>query len=740
MNAPQRSTRETIRLAHRSNSCCPFLRPFLILLWGMLLIAPPVHAQETLLVSIALADGAGLTEDAQAINRSEQAQPGEEDPLPSSVFLPLIYNAFHTGSAQVTPEEGGEAFYSPSQLQVRIPAGAVISQGVLRVGPASMPPPAGLTDLNLLAEVELWDAGGQPVTSLGQPATIQFSYANVDLSLIDEGSLNIHTQDSTGAWVKLPTDLDSGSRTASATVNHFSPFGLFGSPLVDGVGALAMTVDTAGNLLWFDFQSLTILQKSPGISAPTVRSDLQGINTLVGFGDLDMDRATGTLYFTNGQRVYRIEPGAPPVAIYTPVVPGGEITINGLSFNPGDGTLYVATDHHAFQMDPVSGAQIRSLNCFRVGGICQEDRVVDFRDVVVDAGGRVFAATRESARGSVGFGDWGNLYYWENGWLPVAYGFADPRGLAADDAGNVYVANFRGEAISVVAGADPSVVGVMRNVPFPRSLAVWGDRLIVAGYNTIVALPLGRRDALAQSPTITAITPAGDISGQGSRVTVQTSGHDPIPAHNVLRVGEVIIHEMASFSQEAIQYQLPIQLTPVTVARHLSVPSGEYRFSVGATQFSQGGLRMPAPGEWHFAQWYITDTLGVAQGDWLVWTIAPGTSLRGLSSEEALFPPWDADRGTWLTYQFNELGRFTFTVTETNGISLTRYVDVTRTGPGNLGGSANIDPAQGGVVIWQKDNVLVTIALEDPEQTGTLGIRVVRKEGIVSNAGRVTVE
>ena len=252
---------------------------------------------------------------------------------------------------------------------------------------------------------------------------------------------------------------------------------------------------------------------------------------------------------------------------------------------------------------------------------------MDFRDVVVDAGGRVYAATREPARGSVSFGDWGNLYYWENGWLPVAYGFADPRGLATDDAGNVYVANFRGEAISVVTRTDPSVVGVMRNVPFPRSLAVWGDRLIVAGYDTIVALPLGQRDGLAQSPTITAITPAGDISGQGSRVTVQTSGHDPIPAHNVLRVGEVIIHEMASFSQEAIQYQLPIQLTPVTVARHLSVPSGEYRFSVGATQFSQGGLRMPAPGEWHFAQWYITDTLGVAQGDWLVWTIAPGTPL-----------------------------------------------------------------------------------------------------------------
>ncbi|MCL4832153.1 MAG: hypothetical protein KJZ86_06915 [Caldilineaceae bacterium] len=660
-----------------------------VMLWAMV---PPMPVQ---------AQSGGQTEGVpvHAGDGTVVLQGWEEAPLP--IYLPLILKGQSTGSAQVTPEQGGEAGYTPSQLHVKIPAGAVIGQSTLRIIPARAAPPAGLSDLNLLAEIELRDASGQLVISLGQPALVQFSYANVDLGLIDESSLAIHTQDGDGVWVKLPTDLDRGSRTASATVSHFSPFGLFGSPLVDDVHALALTVDARGTVIWFDFETFKILQKSPGALNSTVRSDLAGVHALHGYGDLDIDRATDTLYFTNGQRVYRIEPNGPPVAIYSPNVPGGEIVINGLSFNPGDGTLYVATDHHAFQMDPATGEQIRGLNCFRLGGVCLDAGVVDFRDVVVDAEGRVYATTREPARGSVTFSDWGNLYYWENGWLPVAYGFADPQGLAADDAGNVYVANFRGDAISVVSGADPQVVGVMRNIPFPLSLAVWGNTLVTRASRTISALPLTRRDGLPHSLEVASISPAGSLSGQGSHVVVQVSDPDPIPAHNVLRVGDRVIHEIASFAQDSILYQLPIELTPTTVARNLSIPSGGYRFSVGASHFSQGSLRVPMPGKWHFAQWYITDTIGVAQGDWLVWTISPGSSLQSLSSKEALFPPWNGSRGSWLTYQFNQLGRFTFTVTETNGISLTRYVEVTRTGPGNLGGSANIDPVQGGVVFSQ---------------------------------------
>ena len=274
MTTHQRSALEAIRLAHRSNLCFTLLHPFLILFWGMLLIAPPIHAQETPLIPIVLADD-GADRGCPGHQLQRAAPAGGREPLPPSVLLPLIYNAFRTGPAQVTPEEGGEAFYSPSQLQVRIPAGAVISHGILRIGPASMPPPAGLTDLNLLAEVELRDAWGK-LTPIPEPAR------HNSIQLCQRGSEPDRRrqpghphQDSTGAWVKLPTNLDSGSRTASATVNHFSPFGLFRSPLVDGVGALAMTVDTAGNLLWFDFQSLTILQKFPGVSVPTVRSDLQ---------------------------------------------------------------------------------------------------------------------------------------------------------------------------------------------------------------------------------------------------------------------------------------------------------------------------------------------------------------------------------------------------------------------------------------------------------------------------------
>jgi hypothetical protein len=109
-------------------------------------------------------------------------------------------------------------------------------------------------------------------------------------------------------------------------------------------------------------------------------------------------------------------------------------------------------------------------------------------------------------------------------------------------------------------------------------------------------------------------------------------------------------------------------------------------------------LRVPEPGRWRFAHWYDTDTIGIAQGEWLVWALTPGSSLRGLSSQEALFPAWGAGRGTWLAYQFDQVGRYTFTVTETGGITQTRYVDVTRTGPGNLSDSAVIEPALGGVV------------------------------------------
>lgn len=626
------------------------------------------------------------------------AQEPAQDPA-LAIFLPVIQAGAGASTIQISPEQGGEASYAPGQLSVQIPPGGVSSQSTLRIGPAGMAPPPGLSDLNLLAEVDLRDASGQPVTSLGQPAVIQFSYAALDLSLIDESTLVIYTQDDEGKWVKLPTALDPSSRTARATVSHFSPFGLFAAPLVDEVLALALTVDAGGTVIWFDFYTFKILQKSPGALDATVRSDLAGVNMLVGYGDLDIDRATDTLYFTNGQRVYRIEPGAPPVAIYSPNVPGAEIIINGLSFDPRDGTLYVATNQHAFQMNPVTGQQIRGLNHFRAwGGVDPQDRVVDFQDLVVDANGRLYASTREAARGSVTFSDWGNLYYWENGWLPVAYGFADPQGLAADDAGNVYVANFRGETISVVSGADPRVVGVMRNIPFPRSLAVRGNTLVATVDDTISALPLARRDGLPHSLEVASISPAGSLSGQGSHVTVQVSGPDPIPAHNVLRMGDRVIHEIAAFSDQAIHYQLPLDLTPVTVARQLSLPPGGYSFSVGEVQVAQGSLGAPEPGQWRFASWYNNDTIGVAQGEWLVWAMPPGASLRGLSSEEGLFPPWDASRGNWLAYHFNQIGRFTFTVTETGGTALTRYVDVTRTGPGDLGGSATVDPVVGGTV------------------------------------------
>jgi hypothetical protein len=115
-------------------------------------------------VFIACLGGAALAQASFGGGAStESAPPGH------SIYLPLVYRAQGVGVAPVTPAHGGEAGYPPAQIHVRIPAGAVAGPSTLRIGPAGVSAPAGVSDLSLLAEVELRDAAGQPITTLGQP-------------------------------------------------------------------------------------------------------------------------------------------------------------------------------------------------------------------------------------------------------------------------------------------------------------------------------------------------------------------------------------------------------------------------------------------------------------------------------------------------------------------------------------------------------------------------------------------
>ena len=113
-----------------------------------------------------------------------------------------------------------------------IPAGAVDTQTVVRISRPTTIPASNLPAAGLYIEIVL--ENGQ--TRLNSPVTISFVYNEENGIVV---GTNIHEEDlkiyiyTNTSWEELSTDVNTVDNIATATTNHFTIFGLFGSAAPD---------------------------------------------------------------------------------------------------------------------------------------------------------------------------------------------------------------------------------------------------------------------------------------------------------------------------------------------------------------------------------------------------------------------------------------------------------------------------------------------------------------------------
>jgi DNA-binding beta-propeller fold protein YncE len=618
------------------------------------------------------------------------------------IYLPLV-STLPPPAAHVTPEGGGQSTLSDGSVTVSIPAGAVNEPALLTLSSAAVGGPAYHSDLGLTLEVQLRSLSGAPVSALNLPARLSFRLAASPVGSETSRLVIAHRQ-ADGTWTILPTFIDQTQGVAWAESDHFSAFGLFRAPLDDeGFFALGMVADAAGNTYWLDWPTLTIMQGSLGLTNSRPYLDLNPlIHTWTGDGDLALDPAGGTLFFADGLRVWRIPPDLQAQAIFSThnPTPDSNDTLQGLFFDQRDGTLYVARRYSVVQLDAQTGSLLRTLSTSGLPEIFSYELL----DVAVNSQGGVFVSLRAPSRSTtISNRAWGELYYMSPGssaWQLMSQGLLWPNGLALDANDTLYVANRAGDAISVIAGTEPTVVGAIRGVRGPTALSVVGGTLLVSG-RSLTTLPLSRRD-----PLPTALAASFDfeqLSGQGSLIKVMLQDGDPIPAHTVLRVGDQVIREIATVEAGQISFQLPWtphHLHTPWIGRRLTVADGLLSLSSVGQSVVGPPITTPLPGHWHAGHLRPDrPVLELAQGEWIFWSSSFEPGIIAVESQDGLFPPWaSAGGGNWLAYQFTQVGRFTLTLTTRDGQRHTQVVDVTRMGPGNrFPMEFHIDPEQGGI-------------------------------------------
>jgi len=72
-------------------------------------------------------------------------------------------------------------------------------------------------------------SGGTNITNFNQPVTLTFTYAESQISTLDEPTLKVYYWDTiTSKWVALTTNVNTQTNTLTVTVTHFTNFAIFG--------------------------------------------------------------------------------------------------------------------------------------------------------------------------------------------------------------------------------------------------------------------------------------------------------------------------------------------------------------------------------------------------------------------------------------------------------------------------------------------------------------------------------
>ena len=618
------------------------------------------------------------------------------------VFLPLTLNHASnelTTEVDVSPETGGGGTTPDGVLTVDVPAGAVDEKVTLTIGPTDERPPDAASDFGRAYTVTAHNDAGEAVSTFERPVTLALSYGDLDLRYVDESTLTIHHREADGSWTALSTTVDTGTQVARTTTSQFSSFGLFADPLEGPDGEMwfpySVVLDDDGTL--YAIEDFALYRVAPGTTDVTLHFDWGWGSGHPGAGltldgvDLVIDCDTNTLYFTdNGYRIYAVDSGLQETIFYDGYA-------YGLDFDQDNDALYLADETTVRVLDARTGTGLESYALPSFG-----ERV---QDIALDGAGGLYVITTRNVGSSLPHGQfWGTLYYRDptvGTWWTIASGFAYPYRVDVDDQETVYVTNRLGDAVSIVSGVRREVVGFIETSLGNSALMVNQGRLLVGSdAGSLRTLPATRRDAISGDLT-TSLSPADTLSGHGNLVTLETSLQSDVPAHNFLQVNDRNVLTPVSIEDGRLTYRLP---KPHWYGDPYWDGGDTYRFCVGDRCDLGSTAPMPELGNWAFVPSLMMDqTLTVAQHEWLVWQ--GGFEVDQLVSDDGLFPDWyapsDAATG-WLAYRFEQLGTYTFTVTDRDGTPYNQTVTVTRMGrPEGRNQGFTVDPREGATIYNQ---------------------------------------
>lgn len=128
--------------------------------------------------------------------------------------------------------DGGSLRLPNGKAQVDFPAGAFAGEVAVEFADISPIAPFGQFERSLLAfRVEMADAAGTAVHTLGKPATLTVSYADEDVRGINRSTLGLyHWNGGTKRWDPLGGEHDLRGHKLTAEVGSFSDVGMWGDP------------------------------------------------------------------------------------------------------------------------------------------------------------------------------------------------------------------------------------------------------------------------------------------------------------------------------------------------------------------------------------------------------------------------------------------------------------------------------------------------------------------------------
>jgi hypothetical protein len=319
----------------------------------------------------------------------------------------------------------------------------------------------------------------------------------------------------------------------------------------------------------------------------------------------------------------------------------------------------------------------------------------------------------------------------------VAEGFrGSERTLTPDGNGNVFVATgmglcpsgsncildetTRSNQIAVVNGTPAFPNQRIAGLRNPTMVVRSGKRLLVSGGDSIITLPVDRRDALDGDVGAVSSPSLGSLSGRGSFVKL-VGNVASSPVYHAVWMGGVRL-PLAEVLPGELRFTIPSfehkwewakdQLPDLGYGVRMTLPSGEVAIRVGPGSRTLGAIQTPEPGHYKPTSYGNINgsgsclsgdgPLAVAVGEWVYWHGHTWSNEEqkhlawSVTSRDGLFDPWvPTEDGPWMAYQFKQQGNFTFDWVQGDQ-TLTCEIEVTAGGAPDYVTEFLVDPAVGG--------------------------------------------